>query len=203
MNNASPLVGSHGSVRVGVARRGAAASQERQGPPRPPPDRSVDSLRERVEQRREQAQRLREQVQQRFGERVKEELNLTDDQAARLRTTTESFAKQRGELRTREHALRRALADQLRPGIAANNDSVAKLTEQLVDLRIRYAETFRGELRDLSGFLTPVQRARLFSMRERLFHAADQGRDGRRHMDRRSGRPVAPLTDRPMEPRKP
>jgi capsule polysaccharide export protein KpsE/RkpR len=146
---------------------------------------------------------MREQVQQRFAERVKEELKLTGDQASRLRTTTESFAGQRQELRTREHALRKALADQLRPGIAANNDSVAKLTEQLVDLRVRYAETFRGELKDLSGFLTPVQRARLFSMRERLFRAADQGRDGHRPMGRRGGRSMAPPTDRPMEPRKP
>jgi Spy/CpxP family protein refolding chaperone len=167
-----------------------ASSQERQAPSGPPPARGMDRP-------------MREQVQQRFAERVQEELKLTEDQASRLRTTTESFAKQRGELRTHEQALRKALAGQLRPGIAANNDSVAKLTEQLVDLRIRYAETFRGELKDLSGFLTPVQRARLFSMRERLFRAADQGREGRRPMGRRGGRPMDPPMDRPTEPRKP
>lgn len=121
----------------------------------------------------------RERIERRFAERVREELRLTNDQTAKLKATTEQYAQRRKELRTQERTLRKALADQLQPGVAAKNDSVAQLTDDLVGLRLRYAENFRDELRDLSKFLTPVQRARLVTMRERVLRAADRARDRR------------------------
>ena len=122
---------------------------------------------------------MRAQIERRFTERVREELHLTDDQAARLRTTTQEYAKRRQDLRQRERTLRQALADQLRPGIAADDDSVARLTDELVGLRLHYVENLRDEFKDLSGFLAPVQRARFLVMRERLFRAMREAR-GRR-----------------------
>ena len=57
-----------------------------------------------------------------------------------------------------ERRLRQALAGELRPGVAANKDNVARLTDQLLDLKVRYVASYRDEVKDLAGFLDPVQR---------------------------------------------
>ena len=80
-------------------------------------------------------------------------------------------------LEGRQLAIRRALALQLRPGTAADQDSVAKLTDDLLSGRVAYAQTFRDELTELKGYLNPVQRAQLMAMRERLLLRAQQFRD--------------------------
>ena len=122
---------------------------------------------------------VRVMVERRFAARVEKELDLTDDQTSRLKATTDRYAERRRALRSQARELRHALAEQLRPGVAANNDSVTHLTDELVGLRTRYAESFGEELNDMSGYLTAVQRARLFTMRERLFHAARRVRERR------------------------
>ncbi|HEX2251387.1 MAG TPA: Spy/CpxP family protein refolding chaperone [Gemmatimonadales bacterium] len=137
-------------------------------------DRRADSLRDRIEER--------------FAARVQEQLGLNNDQAARLRATSETFGKRRRELRERAQQLREALRQQLQPGVAANPDSVTKLTDALVDLKLTSAQAARDEMREYAKYLTPVQRARLLVMRERMYHhvkgAHGHGGRERRHRDR-------------------
>jgi len=116
------------------------------------------------------ADSLRQKIEERFAARVQQELGLTNDQTAKLRTSSQSFGTRRRDLRNKEQVLRDALDAQLRPGIAANQDSVTKLTDALVDLRVTSAQAARDEMKDLSKFLNPVQRARLLLMRERFYH---------------------------------
>jgi Spy/CpxP family protein refolding chaperone len=125
------------------------------------------------------APRLRERIERRFAERVKTELNLTEEQAARLKSVATEHGGHRRELRHRERDLRAALDAQIRDGATANPDSVARLTKELLDLRVRYAESWRAEMQQLS-FLTPVQRARLLVMRERLLQKVHEMRDDHR-----------------------
>jgi Spy/CpxP family protein refolding chaperone len=113
---------------------------------------------------------LRHQIEERFAARVQEELGLTNEQATKLRATSQRFGVRRREFRTRYHGLREGLSAQLRPGVAANQDSVAKLTDAMIDLRIASAQSTRDEMREVAKYLTPVQRARFFAMRERLHH---------------------------------
>jgi Spy/CpxP family protein refolding chaperone len=130
---------------------------------------------------------LRGRIEKRFGTRVKEELGLTDAQAARLKPIARAYGGRRRELRHRERDLREALDGQLRAGAAADQDSVARLTRDLLDLRIAYAEAWREEMTKLAEFLTPVQRAQLLVMRERLLQRVHEMRDDhrgfRRHRD--------------------
>jgi LTXXQ motif family protein len=133
-------------------------------------DRRADSLRDRIEER--------------FAARVQEQLGLTNDQAARLRATSQIFGKRRRELRERAHQLREALGQQLQPGVAANPDSVTKLTDALVELKLTSAQAAREEMREYAKYLTPVQRARLLVMRERMYHHV-KGAHGHRGMGRR------------------
>jgi hypothetical protein len=126
------------------------------------------------ESRREE---LRRRLEERFALRVQEELNLSTDQMSRLRSTSREFAGRRREMEMQQRDLRRALADQMRPGIAADKDSVARLTDRLVDLRVDYARTLKDEMSQLAKFLDPVQRAKLLVVRERLIERVQKFRE--------------------------
>jgi DNA anti-recombination protein RmuC len=130
-------------------------------------------------------QALRQQIEDRFAERIKAEIGLTDQQLARLRATSTTYGSRRRDLAAQERTLRGALADQMRPGVAANQDSVSKLTDGLVNLRASYAQTLRDENREMAQYLTPVQRSQVLAMRERLtqrIRAIREQRQGRREM---------------------
>ena len=116
------------------------------------------------------ADSLRHRIEERFAARAQEKLGLTNDQTASLRATSKQFAGRRGELRTRGQRLREALAAQLKPGVAANQDSVAKLTDAMIELRLAETQLSRDEVREQAKYLNPVQRAQLYVMRERFAH---------------------------------
>jgi hypothetical protein len=120
------------------------------------------------------AERLRRMIEERFGERLREELALSDEQAARVRSALAGIAAKRRGLEQNERRLRQALAGQLRPGVAANADSVAKLVDALTTGRVAYAETFREEMRELGAILNPVQRGQYFLMRDRLMQRVQE-----------------------------
>ena len=134
------------------------------------------------------AQELRQRIEERFAQRVQEQLGLSDEQTAKLRATSREYGDRRRVLETRERDLRIALTGQLRPGMAANQDSVARLTKALLDLRVDYAKTWRDEMNDLS-YLTPVQRAQLYVMRDRLLQRVQEIRDERGGWRRRRSSP--------------
>ncbi len=125
------------------------------------------------------AERLRLQIEQRFGQRIREELGLTDDQASRMRVAMATITARRREMEQEERKLRLALAFQLRPGVAANSDSVAKLVEALTNHRVAYAQTFKDEMRELSSILNPVQRGQYLMLRDRLMQRALELQQGR------------------------
>ncbi len=126
---------------------------------------------------------LRQMIEQRFTERAREELKLTDEQTTKLRETNRKFGEKRRELESRQLAIRTAMSDQLRPGVAANRDSLSKLTDAMADIRVQYAQNFRDELRETSKYLDPVQRAQLLTMRERLMRRVREVRSERGRRD--------------------
>ena len=135
---------------------------------------------------RPRAEELRRRVRERLAERVRQQLDLSDDQMRQLRGTVGKFGLRRRDMETRQRTVRGALAEQLRPGVAASRDSVARLTHELLDLRVRYAESFRDEQDELSRYLDPVQRARLLVLRDRLLERGKAFRGRRPFMERRA-----------------
>ena len=122
---------------------------------------------------------LRERVERRFSERIKEELSLTDEQAVKLKAVAKENGSRRRELRRRERALYAAIDQQLEAAGKADQDSVARMTREMLDLRVEYAQSLRDEMGKLT-FLTPVQRAKLMAMRDRLLHRVHEMREDRR-----------------------
>ena len=135
---------------------------------------------------RPRAEELRRRVRERLAERVRQQLDLTDDQMRQLRSTVGKFGGRRRDMEARQRSLREALAGELRPGVGASRDSVARLTDELMELRVRYAESFREEQRELARYLDPVQRARIMVLRERLVERGREFRGRRAFMDRRA-----------------
>jgi periplasmic protein CpxP/Spy len=128
---------------------------------------------------------LRQRIEERFASRVQQQLGLTNEQTAKLRATSQQFGTRRRELHTRHRQLREALSAQLQPGVAAKQDSVAKLTDAMIELRIASAQVTRDEMREVAKYLTPVQRARFFVMRDRL---RNRMKEAHEHGGMRGGR---------------
>ena len=115
-----------------------------------------------------QAEQLRMEIEQRFSQRVQQELSLTNDQTAKLKDTQERFGPRRRTLMQQQMQRRRALEQQMQPGIAANQDSVRKLMQGLDAGRLEMVRIQQDESKELGNFLNPVQQYRYNQMRERF-----------------------------------
>jgi hypothetical protein len=113
-------------------------------------------------------QQLMRQIEQRFMARATEELGLDAEQAERLRSTVTHFAIERRRLEQRERDVKRGLNSQLRPGVAADQDSLVVLLDALTETRMSYLQSFKDELAEMTEYLDPVQRAQYVMLRERL-----------------------------------
>jgi len=122
---------------------------------------------------------LRAQIEERFAQRVKMQLGLNDEQMDKLRAAVRADRDRRLHVRDREQDLRRALAEQMRPGVAANQDSVARLLDALAANHVTRDQLEQQEQQELSQFLTPVQRSQLLFMRQQLQQRIQTIREGR------------------------
>jgi hypothetical protein len=113
-------------------------------------------------------------IEQVFMNQVSREMGLTAAQEAPFRRVELTWAQKRAVLETEERRLRGSLDLQLTPGVAANPDSVTYTVDALNANRVAYAETFTGEMRDLTPILTPVQRGQFQMARDRLLQKIQQ-----------------------------
>lgn len=114
------------------------------------------------------AERLRQQVMQRFLQTYRTQAGLTPDQDRRFQEVFRRSVDQRRDLQQRQQQLFRALEGQMRPGVAANPDSLTRLLDAIVAQQAAMVEQTRNEQREYAQFLTPVQRGQLVLMTERL-----------------------------------
>ncbi len=138
------------------------------------------------------AEALRQQVMQRFLDAYQTQAGLTPDQDRRFREVFRRSLDQRRDIQQREQQFWRALEGQMRPGVAANADSVTKLLDGIIAQRAALVDQTRNEQREYAQFLTPVQRGQLALMTERL---QQQVQDViRRRMEMRQGGRMPPDT---------
>jgi Spy/CpxP family protein refolding chaperone len=115
--------------------------------------------------------RQAEQLLDRFSRRAAEALQLNDEAARGLTQTMQRFRGERETLRVRRQALRQELAQVV--GRAPEDEGrVAELLDELLELEVRRAELDVREQQELSEFLSPIQRARLIYLRQRLAQQA-------------------------------
>jgi hypothetical protein len=115
-----------------------------------------------------QATWLRQRIRERWNVQVRRQLNLTDDQAAKLQATENRFFQRRRAIMRRQWEVLGALRGQLQPGVEADADSVRRLMDAREQNRAAIAQLDRDEDRETAAYLSPVQRARYQLMRQRL-----------------------------------
>ncbi len=122
------------------------------------------------------AERLRQQVMQRFLDSYRVQAGLTPEQEEKFSEVFRSSVQRREQLQRRQRELWQALEGQMRPGVAADPDSVTKLMDAILAHSAALVEQARAEQREYAAFLTPVQRAQLFIMWERFQRQIEQVR---------------------------
>ena len=145
---------------------------------------------------------VRAQIEERFGQRIQAELGLNDQQMERLRAAGRANEDRQRETNRREGDLFRAVVEQLRPGVAANQDSLGRMLDGIAALRVQRAQSEQQELRELAQFLNPLQRAQLLLMRRQLMERinAIRGGDMAPGMGRGMGPEMAPGVRPPNRP---
>ena len=115
-------------------------------------------------QRQELAKRIRAQWQK----VVRDRLGLNDVQMRQLQETTRHFNAQRQTLNQEERAIRSAMRDQVVGTVPVDDKHLAAMIDTVLDLQRQRLELTRNEQRELSLFLTPLQRVKYLALQEQL-----------------------------------
>ena len=145
---------------------------------------------------------LEGRVRERFAQVVKQRVGLTDDQMSRLQQVQQKYEQQRRPLALEERSARLQLRGLVINEPAADQKQVDLLLGRLVDIQKRRVQLLEAEQRDLSAFMTPVQRAKFMGMREQLRKRVEQMRERAPAAGARQGR-VRPGGVRPGIMRRP
>lgn len=121
-------------------------------------------------------QQLQQEVMQRFTENYRTQVGLDDEQFARFEETARQSMQRRMEALQRERQLWMALQGQMRPGVAADADSLRTMMAALIDIQQARVDRAREEMTIYGEFLTPVQQAQLMLSLRRLQHQIEGAR---------------------------
>jgi hypothetical protein len=113
-------------------------------------------------------QMLQRQVRQAFAKAVRRQLNLSDDQMRKLQSVDLKYERQRIALLRDERQARQGLKGAMDDSAKVDQAKVDGYLSQLVKAQRTRADLLEAEQKELTGFLTPLQRAKYFSMKERL-----------------------------------
>ena len=117
------------------------------------------------------------QIRLAFDGVVKRELKLDDQKMRQLRQARNKFDQQRRELNLSEADARLALKTAMEDSTGRDQTKIAAGLDELVAAKRRAADLLESEQKELSTFLTPLQRAQYLSLQERLARRVAQVRN--------------------------
>lgn len=121
---------------------------------------------------------LEQRFQERLGTLMRERLGLNDDQVRRLGDVNRRFEGQRRELFQSEREIRLGMRKALTDS-TAGSEEVASLMDRAIRLQRQRVDLLEAEQRELSQFLTPVQRVKYFGFQEQLRRQMEEMRERR------------------------
>jgi len=114
-------------------------------------------------------QLLQQRVRRAFNEVVRRQLNLSVPQMQTLQRTDQKYEQQRRAVVLEEREARLNLAAAMQDSTGhPDQDKIAQYLDQLVAGQRRRAELLASEQKEFSTFLSPLQRAQYFELKERL-----------------------------------
>lgn len=120
------------------------------------------------------AANLRQRVMTRFMQTYRIQAGLTDRQFVQFRREMRRTFEERAALQRRQRTLYLALEGQMRPGVAADADSVRGLLDGLERVQQEQVDQFKAERKAYAEFLNPVQVAQLVLAWQRLQQQVQQ-----------------------------
>ncbi len=113
-------------------------------------------------------QALQRRVAEAFAGVVQRELKLDPSQMQTLRRVEQKYEQQRRTLQRDERQARLNLIAAMQDSTTADQSKIAQYLDQLVQGQRRRADLLESEQKEFSGFLSPLQRAKYFALRERM-----------------------------------
>lgn len=118
-------------------------------------------------------QQLEARLRQGLWRVTKNRVGLTDDQMTKLAQASRPFDLQRRQLAVQEREERLALRQEILAGQNANQQHIATSLDRVLDLQRQRAQLQIDEQRALSGFMSPLQRAKYAALQEQLRRRAE------------------------------
>lgn len=118
-------------------------------------------------------------LQRRVLEVVQRTLGATDQQMRQLVDVNRKYENERHALNQRDREARQTIRAEVLRDSLADQDTVSRMLDQLVDMQRQRLDIFAREQHDLAGFLTPVQRAKYATLQDRLRKKVEQLRQNR------------------------
>ena len=135
---------------------------------------------------------LEQQIRDRIGTALKKNLNLTDDQFAKLQATNKRFEERRHLLVEQERDARMGMRDLMIAGDTTNQAKVSAALDRMLQVQRQRFELVEQEQKELAGYLTPMQRAKYLGMQEQMFRRVEALRQqGMNRGQQRGGPPGA------------
>jgi len=111
---------------------------------------------------------LERQVRQAVARVVRQRLNLNDQQMQSLTRVDNKFDVQRRNLLRDERATRQNLKAAMADSVSPDQNKIAQYVDELTQEPHRRADLQAAEQKELSSFLTPMQRAQYLVIKERV-----------------------------------
>lgn len=130
------------------------------------------------------------QFRQRLAEVVRRRLNLNDSQMRQLGTVNDRFERDRMRLLRDERQVRQALRAEVLAGDSADQAKVASLLDRALQIQRERLDVTEREQRELSTFMTPMQRAKYFAIQDELRRRMEEIREQRQRRAAALNRPL-------------
>ena len=118
-------------------------------------------------------------LQRRVLEVVQQTLGATDGQMRQLVEVNRRYEGERRTLNQRDREARQTIRTEVLRDSLADQSTVARMLDELVDVQKQRLDVFAREQRDLARFLSPVQRAKYATLQEGLRKKVEQLRQQR------------------------
>ena len=123
---------------------------------------------------------LEQRLRERFADVVRRRLGLNDSQMRQLSEVNTRYERERMQLLRQERQMRQQLRAEVLAGDSANQTRVNELLESALRIQRQRLDLTEREQRDLSGFMTPVQRAKYVGIQDDLRRRVEEMRQNRR-----------------------
>jgi|SRR5690242_8114218 hypothetical protein len=123
---------------------------------------------------------LEQRLRERLAEVVRRRLNLNDAQMRQLGQVNDRYERERMMLLRQERQMRQQLRAEVLAGDSADQTKVSELLDRALRIQRQRLDITEREQRDLSAFMTPVQRAMYVGIQDDLRRRVEEMRQNRR-----------------------